>query len=135
MQNYMRSGGIGMQTDGGGFGSRPGGGQITPNSGGGMGGNVPSAIMGAMGGAGSIPYQGWNQNNNFGMGDQPPQYTEAMARMQQQCMAGDGYACNQLKIMQSRMGEQNSQWQQQYGQRQQRYNSVRPGTPGQNRWG
>ena len=140
MQNF-RNGGMGMESDGRGFGSRPGGGQMSPT---GQGPSMPSAIIGgAMGGPnggfdatmGGMPMRGMNPGNNFGMGDQPPQYTEAMAQMQKQCMAGDGYACNQLQLMQQQNQQQNTNWQQGYQQNRQRYGNTMPGTPGQNRWG
>jgi hypothetical protein len=106
-------------------GGRAGGGGM---GGGGMGADI---ISGSYGGPGSSSLnQGWGAaggpGSNFGAGDRPPDYTEAMARYQQQCMAGDGNACNQLQMLQSMQQQQQQDWQSQ-AQQGQNYYQNQPG--------
>ena len=90
------------------------------------------AMGGGMCGLGGGSRQGLggmgSPGNNFGMGQQPGMMPDHLARLQKQCMGGDGAACNQLQIAQAQWGDKQNQWQQDYGQAQNAYNQ-RTGNP------
>lgn len=141
MQNY-RNGGMGMQPDnGGGFGGQQRGGGIGQASPGGMTDGIIGQTMGGPNGGfdasmGGMPMRGMNPANNFGAGQRPDQFTDAMARYQMQCSGGDGYACQKLQQMQQQNQQQQSNWGDQYNQGRQQYGAINPGgSMGQNKWG
>ena len=104
------------------------GGAMMPGQGGNtMAGDMINSMFGSIGNAPG-PGQGGSRYggtpfNNFGMGEQPTMNTPAIQKMQQQCAAGDGYACNQLQLLMGRQQEENSQWQNQYNNNQMGYNA------------
>ena len=99
---------------GGMFGPRQSGGSMSPQQPGGSGGGYG----GSQGGFGGpiIPRSNaaWN---NYGMGMAPPQFTDSMFRLQQQCLAGDGAACNQLQVAQMQQQQKIDEWNQQRNMR------------------
>jgi hypothetical protein len=62
--------------------------------------------------------------NNFGMGQAPPEMNDAMYRLQQQCMAGSGSACQQLELAKMRTQDQIGNWYDQYNKKSQSYGQM-----------